>query len=30
LDRKHDEFDDLCGKAIIGIIDVGIEIDINK
>jgi hypothetical protein len=28
LNRNHDEFDDLYGKAIMGIIDVGIEIDI--
>jgi len=27
LDWKHDEFDDLYGKAIMGIIDVRIKID---
>ena len=30
MDRNHDEFDDLYGKAIMGIIDVGIEIDIKR
>jgi len=30
LDRNHDEFDNLYGKAIMGIIDVGIEIDIKR
>jgi hypothetical protein len=30
MDREHDEFDDLYGRAIMGIINVGIEIDINK
>ena len=28
--KKHDEFDDLYGKAIMITIDVGIEIDIKR
>ena len=28
--KKHNEFDDLHGRAIMGVIDVEIKIDIKK